>query len=241
LQPLHTVLALLCSVLGASVCARSAGLTDITPLGPVGQLTQAVYGPLAPGKPVINVAAGSVVAGDATHASVLLWSLRAGEPFGVEVEKQVVAALAGCTLGAVLCMPAYGLLARTYALGSARLPVPTGVQWKAMGEVAARGLSALPAGTLPAVVVAATLGIVLAALAATRAGRLLPSPFAMGVGLLVPFDFTLAMVCGAVLMTAAIRLRPQWSQTGPAAGGGLIAGESVIGLAAALLTTLGLL
>jgi uncharacterized oligopeptide transporter (OPT) family protein len=138
-------------------------------------------------------------------------------------------------------MPAYGLLARTYALGSARLPVPTGVQWKAMGEVAAQGLSALPAGTLPAVVVAAALGIVLAALGATRAGRRLPSPFAMGVGLLVPFDFTLAMVGGAVLMTAAVRLRPQWSQTGPAAGGGLIAGESVIGLAAALLTTLGLL
>jgi uncharacterized oligopeptide transporter (OPT) family protein len=79
-------------------------------------------------------------------------------------------------------------------------------------------------------------------LAATRAGRLLPSPFAMGVGLLVPFDFTLAMVCGAILMAAAVRFRPQsWSESGPAAGGGLIAGESVVGLTAALLTSLGLL
>src|SRR5260221_1338019 len=51
LHPLHTGLALLVSVVGASVCARAAGLTDISPLGPVGQVTQAMYGGLAPGQP----------------------------------------------------------------------------------------------------------------------------------------------------------------------------------------------
>ena len=242
LRPLHGVLALLFSVLGASICARSAGLTDITPLGPVGQLTQAAYGPLSPGNPAVNVAAGSIVAGDATHASVLLWSLRAGKTFGASVQTQVLAAISGCALGALLCMPAYDLLVRAYGLASARLPVPTGVQWKAMGEVAAQGLGALPRGTLPAVVAATAVGIVLAALGGTRAGRVLPSAFAVGVGMLVPFDFTVAIVCGAVLLSIAGRLRPEsWSERGAAAGGGLIAGESLVGLLAALLTTLGVL
>src|SRR5205085_4723522 len=78
LHPLHTALALLVSVLGASVCARAAGLTDLSPLGPVGQVTQAMYGGLAPGQPAVNIAAGSVVAGDACHAPILLWSLGSG-------------------------------------------------------------------------------------------------------------------------------------------------------------------
>jgi len=242
LRPIETLLALVCSVLGASVCARSTGLTDITPLGPVGQLMQAAYGPLAPGRPAINVAAGSIVAGDATHTGVLLSSLRVGQAFGATVQKQVLAALAGCALGAIVCMSAYGLLVRAYGLASARLPVPTGIQWKAMGEVVAQGLGALPPGTLPAVAVATALGVVLAALASTRAGPWLPSPFAMGVGVLVPFDFTLAIVCGALLLTVAARFRPgAWSQHGAVVGAGLIAGESLVGLAAALLTTLGLL
>jgi len=54
LRPLYTVLALVLSVLGASVCARSAGLTDLSPLGTVGQVTQAVYGALAPARPAVN-------------------------------------------------------------------------------------------------------------------------------------------------------------------------------------------
>jgi uncharacterized oligopeptide transporter (OPT) family protein len=61
-------------------------------------------------------------------------------------------------------------------------------------------------------------------------------------GMLVPFDFTAAITCGAVLLTVATRANPEsWSERGAALGGGLIAGESLIGLVAALLTSLGLL
>src|SRR6266849_4569569 len=184
LRPLHTALALVLSVVEASRCARSAGLTDLSPLGTVGQVTQAVYGGLAPGQPAVNVAAGSVVAGAATQTSVLLWSLRVGRLLRAPVRGQVVAALAGCVVGAFLCMPAYGILLRAYGLTSPDLPMPTALQWKAMGEVVAQGLTALPPGALQAVIVSGSAGVALAVAEETRAGRFVPPAVAVGIGAL---------------------------------------------------------
>ena len=234
LHPLYTALALLVSILGASVCARAAGLTDLSPLGPVGQVTQAIYGGLAPGQPSVNIAAGSVVAGDATHAPILLWSLGAGRSLGASPRSQIVAALVGSVLGAIVCAPAYVLLVRAFTLGSPRLPAPTGIQWKAMGEVVAQGLSALPPGALPAVAAAAVIGVILAALGSVR---WLPSAMAMGIGILVPVDYSMAFVLGALLVRAVPALR----ERGPVAGAGLIAGDSLVGIAVALLMSFALL
>ncbi|HEY6909415.1 MAG TPA: OPT/YSL family transporter [Myxococcales bacterium] len=232
-----TALALLLSVVGASVCARAAGLTDLSPLGPVGQATQAVVGGLAPGLPALNVAAGSVVAGGATQTAILLWSMRAGRTLRASPRSQIAAAIAGSALGAAICAPAYALFVHAYGLGSARLPVPTGIQWKAMGEVVAHGLSALPAGALAAVIVAGAAGVIFAALGSTRAGGWVPSAMAMGIGVLVPVDYSLSFVLGALLAHAAPGLRGR----GPVIGAGLIAGDSLVGVSVALLTALGLL
>jgi len=242
LRPLYTVLALVLSVLGASVCARSAGLTDLSPLGTVGQVTQAVYGVLAPARPAVNIAAGSVVAGAATQTSMLLWSLKAGRLLRAPVRGQVAAALAGCVLGAFLCMPAYGLLLRTYGLTSPDLPMPTALQWKVMGEVVAQGLAAFPPGALRAVVAAIAAGIVLAAAEETRARRFVPPAVAVGIGALVPFDYSLTICCGAALVAVGGRFWPRLrSEAAGVAGAGLIAGDSLIGVAVALLRSFGLL
>jgi putative OPT family oligopeptide transporter len=242
LRPLHTILALLLSVLGASICARSAGMTDISPLGTVGQVTQAIYGALAPGQPVVNVAAGSVVAGAATQTSVLLWSLKAGRLLRAPVRGQAVAALMGCGLGAFLCMPAYGLLLRTYGLTSPDLPMPTALQWKVMGEVVAQGLAALPPGALRAVVAALAIGIVLAVAEETRIRRFALPAVAVGIGALVPFEYSLTIACGAALIAVGGHFWPRLrSESAGVAGAGLIAGDSLVGVAVALLRSFGLL
>jgi len=242
LRPFYTVLALGLSVLGASICARSAGLTDLAPLGTVGQVTQAVYGALAPGQPAVNVAAGSVVAGAATQTSVLLWSLKAGRLLRAPVRGQVVAALAGCVVGAFLCMPAYGLLLRAYGLTSTALPMPTALQWKVMGDVVAQGLSALPPGALRAVLAASAVGIVLATAEETRARRFVPPAVAVGIGALVPFDYSLTIACGGAVVVVGGRFWPRL-RAGSAAvtAAGLIAGDSLVGVAVALLRSFGLL
>jgi uncharacterized oligopeptide transporter (OPT) family protein len=237
---LHSVLALALSVLGASICARSAGLTDLSPLGSVGQITQAAYGGLAPGNAAVNVAAGSVVAGAATQTSVLLWSLKAGRLLRAPVRGQITAALVGCAVGALVCMPAYSILLRAYGLTSPELPMPTVLQWKAMGEVVAQGFSALPPGALQAALVAGGVGVVLALLEGTRAGRFLPPALAVGLGALVPVDYSLTIACGAALLAAAGRVWPRLhSEFAGVTGAGLIAGDSVVGVAVALLRSFG--
>ncbi|HYV65241.1 MAG TPA: OPT/YSL family transporter, partial [Myxococcales bacterium] len=238
----HTGLALLLSVLGSSICARSAGLADFAPLGTVGQATQAAYGALAAGRPAVNVAAASVVAGVPTETCQLLWSLKSGRLLGAPVRGQAAAALLGCVVGTFLCMPAYGLLLSAYGLASPDLPVPTALQWKAMGEVVAQGLAALPAGALRAAVVAGLSGIVLAVIEESPLKRFAPPALAVGIGALLPFDYSLTMFCGAAVVAVSTRLglgpRPAIAA---AAAAGLVAGDSVIGIFVALLRSFGLL
>jgi putative OPT family oligopeptide transporter len=242
LHPAHTVLAVLLSALFASVCARSAGLTDLSPVGAAGQLTQASFGALLPGQPALNVAAGSVVSGDAAQTAVVLWSMRAGRALGASPLRMGIGALAGTALGAALCVPAYVLLVRAHGIASARLPMPSSLQWKAVAEVVSRGAAALPAGTLPAVAVAAAAGIALALVEGKRWARWLPAPFAMGIGMLVPVHAAAGLALGGTLMAIATRVRPSAArEMGPVAGAGAIAGESVIGLLVALLVSLGAL
>ena len=242
LRPWHTLVAVLLSVIGASICARSAGLTDVSPLGPIGQLTQLVYGLFAPGAPAVNIAAGSIVAGDATQTPVALWSLRAGRAVQAPVRAQIGGAFFGCAVGALVCIPAYAAFVRAYGIGSTRLPVPTALQWKAMGEIVARGPDALPQGATLAAAAAGAFGVIVSVLGATRLGRYLPSVFAMGVGMLIPFEYSLAIVAGAALVSIGRRFRPEfWSRYAAATGGGLIAGDAVVGFFAALLTSVGLL
>jgi uncharacterized oligopeptide transporter (OPT) family protein len=240
LVPLHVLFAVALSVIGASICARSAGLTDVSPLGPVGQLTQLLYGALSPAMPSVNIAAGSVVSGDATQTAVTLWSLRAGRSLRAPVASQIRGALLGCCLGALVCVPAYALFVHAYGLGSARLPVPTGVQWKTVGTILARGTAALPPGAAVAVLAAVLIAVLLATLGTVR--HLLPSAFAVGIGMLVPFEYSLAIVSGAVFVALARRLRPDfWSNYGAVVGSGLIAGDSLTGIIAAILSSTGLL
>jgi putative OPT family oligopeptide transporter len=242
LRPWHTLVGVLLSIVGASICARSAGATDISPLGPIGQLTQLLYGLLAPGIPSVNVAAGSIVAGDAAQTPVSLWSFRAARAIGARVRAPMGGAFLGCVVGALVCVPAYGALVRAYGVGSARLPAPTAVQWKTMGEIVAHGPGGLPHGATIAAAAACAFGVVVSALGSSRLGPYLPSVFAMGIGMLIPFDYSLAIVAGAALVTIGRRIRPEfWSRYAAAIGGGLIAGDAVFGFIAALLTSAGLL
>lgn len=240
LSPLHTLAAIALSLVLGSVCARAAGQTDISPVSQAGQLTQVIYGALAPGNLVVNVAAGSVVAGDAAQVGVTLWSLKSGALLGASPRKQGVAALAGALAGGLISVPIYTLLVGAYGLASKRLPAPSALQWKAIAEVVAKGVGALPQGTRPAILAAALAGLVLALLGQTRLKRLVPSPLALGIGFLIPANYAATICLGSLLLALAVRLRPEWAErTAPVLGAGAIAGEAVMGFALALAVAAG--
>jgi len=139
-------------------------------------------------------------------------------------------------------MPAYGLLLRAYGLTSPDLPMPAALQWKVMGEVVAQGVAALPPGALRAVVVAVVAGILLAVGEESRVRRFVPPAVAVGIGALVPFDYSLSISCGAALVGLGARFWPRLrSVTTGVVGAGLIAGDSLVGVAVALLRSFGVL
>lgn len=242
LHPLQTLGALLLSVVLGSVCARSAGETDISPASQVGELTQAVFGVVAPGNALVNIAAGSIAAGEGAQVGVTLWSLKASHLLGGSRRKQALAALAGTLAGALISVPIYALLVSAYGLASKRLPAPTALQWRAIAEVVTSGAHALPAGTGPAIAVCATLGLLLTLLGQTRVKRFVPSPLALGIGFLIPASYSATICLGSLLLAAAARLRPEWAErTAPVVGAGAIAGEALVGFALAVLVAAGVI
>ncbi len=242
MHPLVTLAALTLSVVLASVAARAGGQTDFTPLGPLGQLGQVLFGPATMGQPVANIAAASVVAGDPAPATLLLFMQRAGDMLGVPLRRLFACSLAGIVVGALVCVPAYLLITSAYGLGSEALPAPPGRTWKAVTEVVTQGGAALPARAPEAGWSAFALGVALSLLARGKLGARLPSAIAMGTGFIIPAYYSIMICAGALLFSLARRLRPAATdRLGVSLASGAIAGESLMGVAIAILISTGVL
>ncbi|MCY1074237.1 OPT/YSL family transporter [Archangium lansingense] len=241
LSPLYFLLALLLTFPLSAVCARATGQTDIAPMSPVGQLAQVGFGMVVPGQPSLNVAAGAVVSGAASHTSASLWSLQSGRLLGASASRQLLVQLPGVLLGAAVAIPAYSLLVSAHGLGSEALPVPTGQQFKTVAEFTSRGLAGMPPSSTLATGLAFLAGVLLSVGARGRLARLLPSAAAMGIGFVVPPYYAVTLCLGALLAAIVGRLRPSATQTVQSAGAGAIIGESLLGVFIAALLGLGLL
>ncbi|HEX5754369.1 MAG TPA: OPT family oligopeptide transporter [Archangium sp.] len=241
LSPLYFLLALLLTFPLCAVCARATGQTDIAPMSPVGQLAQVGFGLGVPGHPGLNVAAGGVVSGAASHTSVSLWSLQAGRLLGASASRQLLVQLPGLLLGAAVAIPTYALLVSAHGLASETLPMPTAQQFKAVAELASKGLGELPRSSALATGLGFLAGVLLTVGARGRLAKLLPSAAAMGIGFVVPAYYAVTLCLGALLAAAVARFRPSATQTVQSAGAGAIIGESLLSVLIAALVAAGLI
>ncbi len=241
LSPLYFLLALLLTFPLCAVCARATGQTDIAPMSPVGQLAQVGFGMGVPGQVGLNVAAGGVVSGAASHTSGSLWSLQSGRLLGASASRQLLVQLPGVLVGAAVAIPTYALLVSAHGLGSEALPMPTAQQFKAVAELASKGLGELPASSTLATGLAFLAGVLLSVGARGRLARWLPSAAAMGIGFVVPAYYAVTLCLGALLAAGVGRLRPSATQTVQSAGAGAIIGESLLSVLIAALLASGLL
>jgi len=241
LSPLSFLLALVLTFPLSAVCARATGQTDIAPMSPVGQLAQVGFGMVVPGQPGLNVTAGAVVSGAASHTCGSLWSLQAGRLLGASASRQLLVQLPGLLLGAAVAIPTYYLLVSAHGLGSQTLPVPTGQQFKAVAELTSKGLGGMPASSTLATGLAFLVGLLLSAGARGRLARWLPSAAAMGMGFVVPAYYAMTLCLGSLLAAVVGRLRPSATQTVQSAGAGAIVGEAFLSVIIAALIAFGLL
>jgi uncharacterized oligopeptide transporter (OPT) family protein len=241
LSPLALLASVAAGLVLAVVSSRATGETDLAPVGAIGTLTQLLF---AGSGPTLAILAGTIAMGISTQAAQTLWAFKAGARLGATPRAQILAQALGALVGGLVLVPVYLVLVKAYGIGTATLPAPSAISWKATAEAVGGGLSALPPHATAAGAIGLVVGALLAVLGAraSRWGRYLPSPAAMGIAMLMPASISIAVLAGAVLAVVLKRLRPsldQESVTSLAAGG--IAGESVTGVLVAIAKVTGLL
>ena len=228
------------SFLLAVIAGRVSGETGIPPIGALGKITQVTFGFLAPGNTTTNLMTANVTGGAAGQCSDLLHDLKTGKLIGANVRAQVVAQFFGIMAGSISGCAAYMVLIPDPAgmLLTPEWPAPAVATWKAVAEVLAAGLDTIPEGTLPAVIGAALAGVLLAILEATLPQRwraTMPSASSVGFAFIIPPFISLALFLGAMARVAAFRYNREWSRRYVIViAAGLVAGESLAGVAEAL-------
>ncbi|HTM55647.1 MAG TPA: OPT family oligopeptide transporter [Pirellulales bacterium] len=233
------ILAVLLTFVLSIVAARATGETDVTPIGAMGQITQFVYGAIARSNITTNLMTASITAGASAHSADLLTDLKSGYLLGGNPRKQTISQLFGVLAGTLVCVPVYTLVAKPEQIGSQELPAPSAKVWAGVAEMMANGIAALPEGALGAAAIAAVVGIMLTIgeeFAPERYRRWIPSPIGLGIAGVIPAFNSISMFLGALVAWLVARRWPRVDEvyTIPVSSG-LIAGESLMGVAIILL------
>jgi putative OPT family oligopeptide transporter len=236
--PLVIGLAIVLALVLGNVSGRSAGETDLAPVGQVGMLTQLVF---AGWGSLVTVVAGWLSMGVTSQAAQTLWAFRAGQRLGASPRAQVGAQVLGALVGGAVVVPVYWVIVKSYGIGTEAMPAAAAQSWKATALALESGLRALPAHGPLAGAIGLGLGTALTLLARTRAARFVPSPAAMGMAMLISASLSFTAFAGALAVVFARRLRPSLDEpTVMALAAGGIAGESVMGVIVAALIASGL-
>ena len=239
-------IAVLVSALMAVVASRATGETDTTPVGTMGKVTQLLYGVLIPQNVAANLMTASITSSSAASSADLLTDLKSGYLLGANPRKQFLAQFLGVFGGALVATWGYFLLVPdASAIGGDRFAAPAAQVWRAVAELLAKGIGALPPYAGVAIVVGAVLGVgtvFVEKAVPARARKWIPSPVGFGMAFTFQGYTAMAFFLGALLAWGFARSRPRAAETHtiPIASG-LIAGESLVGVAVALLQSRGLL
>jgi OPT family oligopeptide transporter len=246
IPPVYGVLAVVLSFFLSLVSARATGETSVTPMGPLGKMTQLAYGALMPQNAVANLVTAGITAGSSGSCADLLNDLKVGYLLGANPRRQYVAQLFGVAVGTVATTLGYFLLVpdATVLTGAAgvepRFPAPGAQQWKAVADVFRLGLENLHPLARQGIWVGVAVGAAFALFEALRPAwkKWLPSPTGLGFGLMLPFSTPLSFFLGALAAEIATRLnRASAERYIVPIASGVIAGESILGVVVAALNT----
>lgn len=240
IDPWLAALSIPLALLLAIVAARVVGATGIPPIGAMGQLSQLGFGVLAPGQLTVNLMSANTAGGAAGQCTDLLNDFKVGHVIGASPGRQAVAQCLGIALGSLVGVLVYELLIPSpqSMLITPEWPAPAVATWKAVAEALGGGPDALAGETRLAMLAGALVGLplgVLEALLPPARLRWLPSSAAFGLAFVIPASVSLMMSLGALLAwLLAVRSRQLAERFVIVAAAGLVAGESIAGIAASL-------
>jgi OPT family oligopeptide transporter len=230
----------LMSLFLAIVAGRVSGETNVTPVGAMGKVTQLLFGLITPGNAASNLMAANVTGGSASQCADLLHDFKTGLIVGNSPRLQTYSQLFGALAGSLVGSAAYLLLIPDpkNMLMTDEWPAPAVASWLAVAEIFKVGLSAMPEGTMIALIIGGVIGIVLALAekwAPKNAKAYIPSPASIGLAFVIPAYNAVGMFSGGIIALVLAKFAPNWhGKYLTVAAAGLIAGESFAGVLVAV-------
>ena len=225
------------------VACRATGESDITPIGALGKITQLVYGVLIPQNATANLMTASITANAAASSADLLTDLKSGYLLGAHPRRQFLAQLMGVFAGTAATVIGFHLLvpdASVFTGSGGTQPAfaaPSAQAWLAVAKIFQEGIGHLHVMARHGIVWGLLAGALLSALeiALPKHRRWIPSPIGIGLGFILPFFNPFSMLLGAIGAWL-------WSRRDHAhaeryvvpVSSGIIAGESIVSVAIAL-------
>jgi putative OPT family oligopeptide transporter len=231
----EAVIAVVLSFLLALVACRVTGETDTTPVGPMGKVTQLIFGAIHPGSVNVNLMSANITAGAATSSADLLTDLKSGYLLGANPRQQFIAQFSGIFVGTIASVLAFAVLVPdAQVLGTDQFPAPAAQTWSAVAIALGQGLSSLEAVKLWLIFAGAIVGVVLtlAPVLLPKYEPYLPSASAFGLAWVFNWYYGLLFFTGALIAYLIERRKPELAKefTLPVASG-VVAGGSLMGVA----------
>ncbi|GMT96543.1 oligopeptide transporter, OPT family [Corallococcus caeni] len=238
------VLALPLAVVMGVIASRVTGETDTTPTKALGPVTQLIFGGLAPGNIPANVMSANATGGVGLHSADLLTDLKSGWLLGASPRQQFFAQLFGVAAGAMVVVPIFKLLVPTAdVLGTEQFPAPASMVWAGVSKMLASGVSALHPTARMGALCGALLGIALVLLerwAPSKLKAFIPSASGLGLAIVIPGSSSISLFVGAALAAFLRRVKPKLAEDAVLpVSSGFIAGESLLGIAIAMVKAFG--
>src|SRR6266542_4102447 len=234
-----SLIAVLLSLPLMLVGLRVLGETNWGPISAMSNMMQAVFAFISPGNVPVNMSSSGLTGTIAVTSEALMQDFKAGQLVGSNPRNLTVAQLLAAAVGSLATALVYPLLRDRFGIGPSGLSSPISVKWAGFAELLTKGLNALPAGCLVALAIGILVGVALTLLA-ERYAAVVPSPSAMGIGMLLPASFLMPFILGGVGQFVWSRVSPKSEEEYriPLASG-LIAGEALLAVVLAILAAAG--
>lgn len=233
------------------ICTNSMALTSWTPTGALSKITQFTMGAIDRSNPASNLIPAGMTAEVSANAANLLSDIKPGYMLGAKPRQQAIGHVIGIFSGALVCVPLFFLLflppghdgvRSTATIISDQFAFPAAMQWKGVAELIARGISHLPRSAVISMIVAAACAAAIEITRIVAPERMPLSAVAIGLGVVLPPEYTLPMWIGAVVFwlmgrrysTPGTRGYDIWKDGCEPICAGLISGSALVGIGNAI-------
>ncbi len=218
---------------------RVLGETNWGPISAMSNMMQAIFAFISPGNVPVNMSSSGLTGTIAVTSEALMQDFKAGQLLKSNPRSLTIAQLIAAPVGSIATAIVYPILRDKFGIGDTGLSAPISVKWAGFAELLTKGFNALPPGCLTGLVIGIAVGIILT-LMAEKWGENVPSPSAMGIGMLITAAVLMTFILGGVAQLVWTKVSPQTeSEYRVPLASGLIAGEAIIAVVLAILAAVG--